>query len=260
MKAFVIYLSQIPESQHSGIETARSLLKMGFDVELFEGAYGDETKKLFQKQGRTIHPFSHSTEPVEQEIIDKIKSTLPHVEHQVYKITITRRSKISNDDLIAISRPGVMGCFWSHYQLWEKCVNLNETIFIFEDDVIFKRDFIPIDFKDVLVVATGKKLYKGALLEMFENPQETVEAKLWWRNPMPGAVGYGIKPHAAKKLIETYKHTYLPADNAINKFEVEIEIHSHLIGRAAEEEDGKKSLTKLNNWINLRKHMTLPQK
>jgi hypothetical protein len=61
---------------------------------------------------------------------------------------------------------------------------------------------------------------------------------------MPGAVGYGITPNAALKLVRAYQHYVLPADNAINQFVTPIEIHSHLIGRAAITEDGKVSLTK----------------
>jgi GR25 family glycosyltransferase involved in LPS biosynthesis len=255
MKTFIITLSKIPASLKTATAMIAPLTSFGLDVTLFEGSYGDETKTLFEKEGRVIHPFSHTTEQIDQELLDKVAAILPMPEHQRYKISITRRAKLSEQDILAISRPGVIGCFWSHYRLWQKCVELDEPIFIFEDDVVFKREYIPVEFKDVLVVATGKKLYRTALQEMFENPQGEVEAKSWWRIPMPGAVGYAIKPHAAKKLLETYKTTYLPADNAINSFEVNIEIHSHLMGRAAEEEDGKRSLTKLDNWINLRKHM-----
>ena len=37
-----------------------------------------------------------------------------------------------------------VACFFSHYDLWKKCVDLNEPIFIFEHDVLFtkKIDFM----------------------------------------------------------------------------------------------------------------------
>jgi hypothetical protein len=54
-------------------------------------------------------------------------------------------------------KPGVMGCFYSHYRLWGKCVELNETIGIFEDDVKVLRPLVPIDFEEVLVVAMGSR-------------------------------------------------------------------------------------------------------
>jgi GR25 family glycosyltransferase involved in LPS biosynthesis len=65
---------------------------------------------------------------------------------------------------------------------------------------------------------------------------------------MPGAMGYAIKPHAAKKLLEIYKNTYLPADNAINCYHIKMEITTHLMGRALVDEDGKKSLTRTTFW------------
>jgi GR25 family glycosyltransferase involved in LPS biosynthesis len=68
---------------------------------------------------------------------------------------------------------------------------------------------------------------------------------------MPGCCGYAIKPHAAKILIETYSNTFLPADNAINKYHVEIEIHNYIMGMALIKKDGKKSLTRTNFWNKL---------
>jgi GR25 family glycosyltransferase involved in LPS biosynthesis len=65
---------------------------------------------------------------------------------------------------------------------------------------------------------------------------------------MPGCCGYAIKPHAAKKLLEIYKNTYLPADNAINVHHVNIQLHSHLMGIALIKKDGKKSLTRHGAW------------
>jgi GR25 family glycosyltransferase involved in LPS biosynthesis len=68
---------------------------------------------------------------------------------------------------------------------------------------------------------------------------------------MPGAVGYGITPTAAKKLVAQYKEEYLPADTAMNTFVVKLECHTHLMGRAAIREDGKQSLTTTNTfWKN----------
>ena len=42
-------------------------------------------------------------------------------------------------------RPGVVGCFASHYSLWELCLKLDETICILEHDA---RMFSPIIHKD----------------------------------------------------------------------------------------------------------------
>jgi GR25 family glycosyltransferase involved in LPS biosynthesis len=65
---------------------------------------------------------------------------------------------------------------------------------------------------------------------------------------MPGAVGYAIKPEAARKLVDYYREEYLPADNAMNAFVIKLECHTYLMGRAARAEEGKQSLTATKLW------------
>jgi GR25 family glycosyltransferase involved in LPS biosynthesis len=65
---------------------------------------------------------------------------------------------------------------------------------------------------------------------------------------MPGASGYMIKPHAAKKLIERYSTTYLPADCAINTDICDIKLHSKLIGRSKTMKE-KESMTRSKMWL-----------
>ena len=38
-----------------------------------------------------------------------------------------------------------IACFLSHYFLWNKCVNLNKPMFIFEHDAIFIKKTLPLD-------------------------------------------------------------------------------------------------------------------
>lgn len=38
-------------------------------------------------------------------------------------------------------QPGAWGCLRTHLQLWERALNNNESIFIFEDDCVFSEDF-----------------------------------------------------------------------------------------------------------------------
>ena len=37
-----------------------------------------------------------------------------------------------------------LGCWASHYLLWEKCVELNQSIIILEDDAILKENFLEV--------------------------------------------------------------------------------------------------------------------
>lgn len=224
-KAFVISLSRILSSIISA-NSVLSFISDDFDAQLFEGIYGNDAIKILENEKRTIHPYG-------------IKSKTENVNGLIQK----NRVLIDDESKIKMLRPGVIGCFYSHYNLWKKCVELNERIFIFEDDVIFIRNYIPIDFDEILIVAIGKELYKNQLKDVYNNPVGIPSALPWIRASMPGNVGYGITPIAAAKLLETYKNTMLSADNAINKFEVDIKIHSHLMGRAMLAEDGKISLT-----------------
>jgi hypothetical protein len=62
---------------------------------------------------------------------NNLKVDLKAVENLTH---VTQRCKFSLAESQKMLRPGVLGCFYSHYRLWQKCIDLNEPIFIFEDD------------------------------------------------------------------------------------------------------------------------------
>jgi glycosyl transferase family 25 len=216
MKAFIISLSKIESSKSSSEKALKKLIEYGLDAEIFEGTYGNVVDELFLKEGRKLVTTSFKGKPVNEG------------DEYYYK---------SN-------RPGVRGCFHSHYRLWQKCIDLNEPILIFEDDVILERGFIPVEWQEVLLVAPGKSKYSTDFYKkILYNPEGDPKAFSLPHKVMPGAVGYAIKPTAAKKLVERYKIEFAPADNALNTSVVILECHNYLMGRAAQVEDGKKSLT-----------------
>lgn len=207
VKAFVIYLSKIKSSYVSGINTYKSLKEQGFESYLFEGTYGDDAEKMFNKENRTLY-------------------------------NPKRHQKSKSDS------PGAKGCFHSHYKLWEKCVELNEIISIWEDDVIFKRPLTLIEFEDILSLTINydwkmTKPYRKYLEEDFPIDHDVNYSEYC----MPGAGGYLIKPHAAKKLVEQYKNHYLTPDWAINSEICKITLHPRPVGRT-KTYDEKKSLTR----------------
>jgi glycosyl transferase family 25 len=221
MKNFIITLSKIPESLKTATDLKKQLESFGAYVELFEGTYGNDAVGMMEKEGRLQHPWgikgpSENEEPVEPS------------------------GKMAS--------PGVRGCFYSHYNLWKKCVDLNEPIAIWEDDIKLTRPYIPVEWKDVLVLALGHPRKSHKYMHYLEFPEGDPKAESYQQSSMPGCCGYAIKPSAAKKLLKTYKKTYLPADNAINHYIVNIEIHSHVMGIALIKKDGKKSLTRTNFW------------
>jgi GR25 family glycosyltransferase involved in LPS biosynthesis len=224
MKSFIICLSKIPSSFETALNLRKQLEEYNMPVELFEGTYGTDAVKMMEKENRSWHPFGIKGPDVEVD-----PDAVP--------------SQKGNS-------PGVKGCFYSHYRLWQKCVELNEPIIIWEDDIVLRRTYLPIDWKDVLILSLGHPTKSGKYLHYLENPEGNPRPEPYFQSSMPGCCGYALKPHAAKKLVDTYKNTFLPADNAINQYHVTIEIHSHVMGTALIKKDGKKSLTRTTFWEN----------
>jgi glycosyl transferase family 25 len=214
MKTFIIHLSKIPSSLESASQLQNDLKNINIDAELFEGTYGNDAEEIFTNENRTVHPVSFKGLEVDERYSNKAK------------------------------RPGVMGCFYSHYRLWKKCAELNETICVFEDDVKIYRELIPVDFTDVLVLTLGARKsekYKQYLTDPVGEPK----AEQYHNSSMPGTTGYLISPTGAKKLLDTYKQTFLASDNAMNTMVIDIKIHNYLVGTANID---KKSLTKASKF------------
>jgi GR25 family glycosyltransferase involved in LPS biosynthesis len=247
MKAFIISLSKISSSLDSANNVLAKLIEFGFDAQLFEGTYGDEANKLFDNDRRRIAQYGIKTEKIS---ITEFKKRYPSSSIPKEVSSIDVRIELKNDPKIGkILRPGVKGCFYSHYRLWKMCIELNEPIFIFEDDVIFERGYTPVVWDDVLMLCTGKQAHETPRYKdhLYNPPTEVVVLPLE-NTSMPGAVGYGLTPEGATKLVNTYREEYLPADTAMNQFVVKLQFHSQLMGRAAIDADGKESLTRSKMW------------
>ena len=95
-----------------------------------------------------------------------------------------------------MKKPGVQGCFLSHWHLWKRCVELDQHIGIFEFDVIFKQPPPVVVEGDVLKLAG----FRSA------KPASTGQ---WWG----GAYAYIVSPPGAKKLLDwTEQWGASPAD------------------------------------------------
>ena len=221
MKNFIICLSKIETSLNTALKLKSQLDSFGQETYLFEGTYGTDAVQMMEEEKRLAHPFG---------IKGPGENLTPH------------------EPTGKMSAPGVKGCFYSHYNLWKKCVELNEPIVIWEDDIVLFRPFQPVEWDDVLVVALGHPTKSLRYMQYLETPTGDSKAEEYHQSSMPGCCGYAIKPHAAKKLLKTYKNTYLPADNAINQYHVKIQIHNYIMGLALIKKDGKKSLTRTTFW------------
>ena len=219
MKSFIIHLSKIESSLSTALNLKKQLEDFNMPVELFEGTYGTDAVGMMNEEGRTLHSLG-------------IKGIIDPLDEKINKMMT----------------PGVRGCFYSHYRLWQKCVELNEPIIIWEDDIILSRAYSPIDWKDVLILALGHQQKSPRYMHLLTNPEGEPRPETYRQSSMPGCCGYAIKPHAAKKLLDIYNKTFLPADNAINVHHLKIEIHNHVMGIALVKKDGKKSLTRHGAW------------
>lgn len=128
-------------------------------------------------------------------------------------------------------RAGVLGCFFSHYYLWNKCIDLNEPIIILEHDgYIIKpitndildtfNDVLKLDRHDPYSKTYNEVILKEQSTELniikYVNPTPKDPKKIGTGNYFKGAYSYIIKPQGAKKLVDWIKENgHLPADQQI---------------------------------------------
>jgi len=99
------------------------------------------------------------------------------------------------------NKPGVYGCFLSHWILWNKCAEINQPIIILEHDATILHEWRDINLYYVEIL----KLFPGYTVRHLT---DNVAGK--WS---VGAHGYYITPIGAKKLINFVKiHGAFAAD------------------------------------------------
>ncbi|MFM2615360.1 glycosyltransferase family 25 protein [Vibrio campbellii] len=116
--------------------------------------------------------------------------------------------------------PGELGCFASHYLLWEKCLELNEPIVVIEDDAQLEECFDD-SMKNI------NELQPYGYVRLFVNGRKRPFVKIgsykshdvveYLRGP--GATrSYFVTPMAAKKFIESAQEWLLPVDDYMDQF------------------------------------------
>ena len=156
MKQFIIVLKDYPKSERFYLDASRTAKEHGWDLERYDAV-----------DARTIN--------FDQELKNRGLFVSEHT-----------KKNILPGQIVENLRPGVIGCFLSHYSLWQRCIELNETIAIFEEDVVFVDSLPTEDFVDVLKLRQGTRA------------KNIVLTGQWW----VGADCYLIKPHAARKIID----------------------------------------------------------
>jgi hypothetical protein len=92
-----------------------------------------------------------------------------------------------------MNRKGTWGCFFSHWILWNKCVDLNEPIIVLEHDAIIQEPWRPIEIDTAMIKL--HRYYKQ------KNPKYDDDSGLW----SPSTHAYCLLPKHAEKLINFAK-------------------------------------------------------
>ena len=231
-------------------EMLKTLKGFGIDAELFEGVDGDTAVAQARKAGRVLYPYSIKNRELSRHEVQKfIRPSMWEEFQDQHYFKIIERRRMAESEGGKLSRPGVIGCFYSHFLLWERCHSLQEPIMIFEDDVKFYRTYNPVGFRGVLILSLGKSSFLNEPYQSYlESPTGLPCAQPWRNFSMPGASGYAITPGAALGLLKHYRGYYYPADNAINQFVCDIQIHNYIMGRNTLPEEGNVSMTKSKHW------------
>ncbi|WP_041393825.1 glycosyltransferase family 25 protein [Photobacterium profundum] len=118
---------------------------------------------------------------------------------------------------------GQLGCYASHYLLWEKCAEKGEPIIVLEDDAIIS----PIEFKAFCTSATSlNSQFKFIRLHKHQRKRfsskkateiDKLEIHRFSKGHM-GTIGYFLTPSGAKKLLEHSQHWFLPVDIFMDRF------------------------------------------
>ena len=161
--------------------------------------------------------------------------------HPGVKITKTFEEEFNSYGITKIASleaklKGQQGCFLAHFQLWQKCLDLNESIVICEHDGVFIRN-IPtnLEFTDILRLDTfehWKTDYNFKIEKSLKDPITVQILPTDYQTHYVGYYGYIISPQGAKKLIKRAQRKGIKSvDRFIDKQFVDIKSVSASIVR-----------------------------
>ena len=117
--------------------------------------------------------------------------------------------------------PGELGCYASHYLLWERCITENRPLLIFEDDIELNDNFLSAYHAAVeniekygLLRFSGHKVRPWTRIEAAADDLDIIRLKI---GPH-GTSCYAISPDAARKLIDSARVWFEPVDCHLDRF------------------------------------------
>ncbi|RBM42825.1 glycosyltransferase family 25 protein [Vibrio tarriae] len=113
---------------------------------------------------------------------------------------------------------GELGCYASHYLLWQKCIELGEPIVILEDDVKIKpelQEYIRYVADEIgnFGFLRLQLAYERSKCLLKKNTDKYSISFL--TNNFGGAIGYALSPQSASKLVNASERWSMPVDNYI---------------------------------------------
>ena len=163
MKAFIVYLKEVQSTIDSALECKCSARQHGIDAWMLEGFVPSRADKFLQDNN--IQQYSPGP--------------------KIYDIKW--------------NKPGVRGCFVSHYHAWKKCLELDHPIMVLEHDVTIINELPNVEYTDILQLGynkTGSDDQTDQVSHVEDNQYVNKGIGM-----MDGAFAYMIKPSAAEKLI-----------------------------------------------------------
>lgn len=109
---------------------------------------------------------------------------------------------------------GELGCWASHYSLWQECIKQNKPIIILEDDAILEPNFSYFLQKAQAIGSQFPyfRLFQCDLASKKLVHIEGFNIHRYWRSPLR-TTGYLLAPEAAQKLLAHAEHWVLPVDD-----------------------------------------------
>ncbi|WP_301098110.1 glycosyltransferase family 25 protein, partial [Otariodibacter sp.] len=119
-----------------------------------------------------------------------------------------------------------LGCWASHYLLWEKCIELNQGIIVLEDDAIIHDNFLEVyrfcsstentfEFFWLSPPSPQRRNQKGTKIYTIPQTQNTL---LRFYKAWNNTTGYYITPQAAKKLLDYAKEWIYEVDITMERY------------------------------------------
>ncbi|WP_053830292.1 glycosyltransferase family 25 protein [Helicobacter heilmannii] len=179
----------------------------GFSIKVFNAIHGHTD---YQNKGIT-HAHTHP-------VFNDFSPHLPDFKEGLSLMRLALKSRVNFQSF------GQLGCFASHYLLWQECVRLQKPIIVLEDDVLPTFDFFE---KCALALESlqGNKTQMVRLFALYFKRHRLKKSKGHYFDQLfspvggMGTQGYILSPLGAQKLLESCpKQWVLPVDTYIDAY------------------------------------------